>query len=103
MRKVGEAFKPQVEVDGRWPLVFCFYKMAGFREPFFLQPVPGRHAECFLEVAFKPREASPGEFRKFFDREVEMKIAEHEFFKVDFIRLRKVEQKVPEFGHNMQQ
>jgi hypothetical protein len=103
MRKVREAFKTQVEVNGGWSFVFGFYKMAGFRQPFFLQPVPGRHAECFLEVALKPGKASPRELRKFFDGEIEMKIAKHEFFQVNLIRFGKVEQKVPELGHNMQQ
>ena len=86
-----EAFKAQVEIDGRWFLIPFFYQVSGFHQSFFLQPLPGSHAEYFLKVALEPRKASARELRKFFNRDIEMKIAEHEFFQIHFIRLRKIE------------
>ena len=94
MGKVRQAFKPQVEVDSGRFLMFVLYQVAGFVQPFVLQPVTGRSAESFLKVAFKTGQAAPGELCKFFDRHVEPVIAEHKLFQVYLVRLAKIKQKI---------
>src|ERR1700754_2655364 len=103
MRKVREAFEPQVEVDGGGLFVLFFYEMAGFRQASFLQPLAGGHVECLLKVALEGGKASAGELGKSFNGDIEMKIAEHELFEIDLVRFRKVEKEFFECGQDMQQ
>lgn len=99
---MGEALKSQVEVECRGLLVLFFDKMACFRQPSFQQPLSRWHLEYFLEIPLKPRQASPGEMRKLFNRNIEMKIAEHESLQINLVGLRKVEQKSTQPWHSVQ-
>lgn len=99
MRK---AFKAEVEVYGGGFTVLVFDEAASFSKAFILQPLAGGHGKRFLKIALKASQAAPGELRKLFDRQVKMKIAQHKLFEVNFMRFRKVEQKVAQGRHGQQ-
>lgn len=100
MRKT---LKPKVEIDGRRLLILSLYEMPRLRQPLFLQPLPRRHREGLLKIPLEPRKTPARELRKFFHRDIEMKIAEHKFLQIDLMRFRKIEKEFPERGLNMQQ
>lgn len=97
-----EAFEAEVEVNGGGFAVLVFDEAAGFGKAFILQPLAGCHGKRFLKVALKAGQAAPGKLRKLFDRQVKMKIAQHKLFEVNFMRFRKVEQKVAQGRHGQQ-
>src|SRR5690606_10545475 len=93
----------EIKVDGRGLLVLSFYKMSGFGQSSFLQPMARCHAEYLMEITLETSQASPCKPGKFFNRNVIMKIIQHKFFQIDLIGLRKIEQKFFELRHGIKQ
>ena len=85
-----QAFKAQIQVNGRRFLVLGLNEVFGFVQALVLQPLAGWRMKGLLKIAFETGKAAAGELGKLFYRDVEVIIAYHEPFQVDLMGFGKI-------------